>query len=137
MYFGLSFYFLGVWQAVLFIVIHQGLFGLYYASVTASNHKGMPTLGEGDDLDFLRQQVLTSRNVKSHPLIDFWYGGLNFQIEHHLFPNMPRNKLREAQTIVRRFCEEHSIAYSETGLGQSYREILGSLQVASLAARES
>ncbi len=137
LYFGLSFYLLGVWQAVLFIVIHQGLFGLYYASVTASNHKGMPMWEEGNDFDFLRQQVLTSRDVKSHPLIDFWYGGLNFQIEHHLFPNMPRNKLREAQPIIRRFCEERSVAYSETSLVQSYREILESIQVASLAVRES
>ena len=133
-YFGLSFYLMGAWQAVLFIAVHQGLFGLYYASVTASNHKGMPILGEGDDFDFLRQQVLTSRNVKSHPLIDFWYGGLNFQIEHHLFPNMPRNKLREAQVIVKRFCEERAIAYSETGLIQSYREILQSLHQASVQA---
>ena len=137
LYFGLSFYLMGVWPAVLFIVIHQGLWGLYFASVTASNHKGMPIMEEGADFDFLRQQVLTSRNVKSHPLIDFWYGGLNFQIEHHLFPNMPRNKLREAQATVSSFCQERSIAYSETGLLQSWREILGSLQAVTLSARES
>ncbi len=132
---GLPIYFLGIWQALLFILIQQALFGIYYASVTASNHKGMPTLIDGN-LGFLRQQVLTSRNVRSHPLIDFWYGGLNFQIEHHLFPSLPRNKLRETQRVVRRFCEEWEIGYHQTGLVQSYREILASVHSASWAARE-
>jgi fatty acid desaturase len=131
---GLPFYFLGLWDGLLFVLIQQTLFGIYYASVTASNHKGMPTLLNGD-IDFLRQQVLTSRNVRSNPLIDFWYGGLNFQIEHHLFPSMPRNKLRETQRIVRRFCEEWEIGYHQTGLVQSYREILDSVCSASRAAK--
>lgn len=137
LYFGLLFYVLGVWQAGLFVLIHQGLWGLYYASVTATNHKGMPVLGKDDELDFLHQQVITSRNIKSHPVVDFLFGGLNFQIEHHLFPTMPRNKLKEAQTIVRPFCEKQGIAYSETGLLESYRDIMGSLRETSLVARES
>ncbi len=87
----------------------------------------MPILEKDSPLDFLRQQVLTARNVRAAPLTDFWYGGLNYQIEHHLFPTIPRNKLRKAQQIVRAFCKEHNIAYHETGMLQSYREILGHL----------
>ena len=128
LYLALPYYLLGVQQALLFILVHQLFFGLYFASVIASNHKGMPMLEEGADLGFLRQQVLTARNVRSHPLTDFWYGGLNFQIEHHLFPSMARNNLREARTIVKRFCGERGIAYYETGLRQSYRDILQALR---------
>jgi hypothetical protein len=47
----------------------------------APNHKGMPALSEGHDLDFLRKQVLTSRNVQGGPWVDFVLGGLNYQIE--------------------------------------------------------
>src|SRR5690606_16149009 len=83
-------------MAIAFVLIHQAAFGVYNSSVFASNHKGMPLTAEGDDLDFLREQVLTSRNVAGHPLTDFWYGGLNYQIEHHLFPTMPRNQLAKA-----------------------------------------
>ena len=134
-YLALPYYFLGFGQAVLFIVVHQLFFGLYFSSVIASNHKGMPYWDENAVLDFLSQQVLTSRNVTSSPLTDFWYGGLNFQIEHHLFPNMPRNKLRSAQVIVKRFCEERSISYCETGLVQSYRDVLRSLRAVSVLER--
>ena len=83
-------------------MVQQGLFGLYLGCSFAPNHKGMPTLTEADRLDFLRRQVLTSRNVRGGCLVDFVLGGLNYQIEHHLFPSMPRPNLRHAQPIVRR-----------------------------------
>jgi hypothetical protein len=76
-------------QALVFVVVHQGLFGLYLGCSFAPNHKGMPTLSDADQLDFLRRQVPTSRNVAGSRLVDWGLGGLNYQIEHHLFPNMP------------------------------------------------
>ena len=133
-YLALPYYFLGLGQALLFIALHQLAFGLYFSSVIAANHKGMPLVEESRDTDLLRQQVLTARNVRSHPLTDFWYGGLNFQIEHHLFPSMPRNQLREAQPIVKRFCQERGIAYRETGLIESYRDIIDALREVSILA---
>ena len=135
LYLGLVFYALSVGQALLFILVHQALFGLYNGSVFAPNHKGMETLDSESQLDFVRRQVLTSRDVKAHPLTDFLYGGLNYQIEHHLFPSMPRNKLKKAQVIVRAFCEERSIPYRESGSLQSTREILQYLHQVSAPLR--
>ena len=103
------------WQGLLFIAVNQLLIGLYIGSTFAPNHKGMLMLDGKVKLDFLRRQVLTSRNVKSSHVNDLLYGGLNYQIEHHLFPSMPRHHLKEAQKIVRPFCGEYSISYYETG----------------------
>ncbi len=136
LYFGLLFSSLGILQAIVFVTIHRALFGLYLGSVAAPNHKGMLVLDKDSPMDFLRRQVLTSRNVKAHPLTDFWYGGLNYQIEHHLFPTIARNKLKAAQQIVRTFCEAHSIAYYETSVVQSYKEILHFLHEVSAPLRE-
>ncbi|MFI5889626.1 fatty acid desaturase family protein [Actinoplanes sp. NPDC051513] len=111
-------------QAVAFIAIHQGLFGLYMGCSFAPNHKGMPILDADDDTDFLRRQVLTSRNVNGGRFLDGVLGGLNYQIEHHLFPSMPRANLHRAQPIVRRFCEAHDVAYAQTSLIDSYRQAL-------------
>jgi fatty acid desaturase len=124
-------------QALLFIAVHRGLFGMFMVSIFAPNHKAMPVLARESQLDFLRRQVLTSRNVSAHPITDFWYGGLNYQIEHHLFPRLPRNKLREAQQIIRSFCGDHSIAYHETSVLQSYREILQHLHEVGAPLREA
>jgi fatty acid desaturase len=127
---------LGPWQALVFILLHRGLLGVFIGAVFAPNHKGMLVLGKDDDkLDFLRKQVLTARSVRSTPLIDFLYGGLNHQAAHHLFPSMPRNKLRNAAEMTRRFCNEHGIPYHETGVIQSFREILQSLHETSASLR--
>lgn len=127
---------LGSWPLALgFALVQQGVFGFYNSSVFASNHKGMAMVPPGEHWGFLREQVLTSRNVRAHPVIDFWYGGLNYQIEHHLFPTMPRNNLRRAQRIVVEFCAQRGIPYYQTGLLQSYREILAHLHAVSAPLR--
>ncbi|MGN5381875.1 fatty acid desaturase family protein [Streptomyces lasalocidi] len=111
-------------KAVAFVAVHQCLFGVYLGCTFAPNHKGMPTLTGDDRPDFLRRQVLTSRNVRGGQLTDVMLGGLNYQIEHHLFPSMPTPHLRRAQVVVRQYCAEIGVPYHETGLIQSYREAL-------------
>jgi fatty acid desaturase len=74
--------------------------------------------------DFLRRQVLASRNVRGGWLTDIILGGLNYQIEHHLFPSMPSPQLRRAQPIVRKYCEGIGVDYLETGLIASYAQAL-------------
>ncbi|WP_374103672.1 fatty acid desaturase [Micromonospora sp. U56] len=111
-------------QAVAFIAVNQGLLGLYLGCSFAPNHKGMPILDAEDNLDYLRRQVLTSRNVRGGRFVDALLGGLNYQIEHHLFPSMPCPNLRHARPLIRRFCAEHDIDYHETSLGRSWAEAL-------------
>jgi fatty acid desaturase len=111
-------------KAAVFILVQQGLFGLYLGCSFAPNHKGMPVLAAGDRTDFLRRQVLTSRNVRGGPLTDFALGGLNYQIEHHLFPSMPRRNLRRSQALVAAFCQQHGVPYCHTSLVGSYVQAL-------------
>lgn len=123
-YFGMVFLVLSPMKALVFVTVQQGLFGVYLGCAFAPNHKGMPILRADDNSDFLRRQVLTSRNVRGGVLVDLLLGGLNYQIEHHLFPSMPRANLRLAQPIVRRFCGERGISYTEASLIQSYGQML-------------
>jgi fatty acid desaturase len=127
LYLGAVFTVLPFGKALVFIIVHQGLFGLYLGSTFAPNHKGMPVLTKDDKLDFLRKQVLTSRNVKGGWFSDVALGHLNYQIEHHLFPNMPAPNLRKAQPIVERHCAEIGVSYLETGLIDSYGQALSHL----------
>jgi fatty acid desaturase len=124
------------WHLILFAVIHQGFMGLYMGSIFAPNHKGMFMPDKNSRIGFLWRQVPTARNVKNPWLFDFWFGGLNYQIEHHLFTDMPQNKLREAQKIVKIFCKDHDIPYSETGFFQTYKEILEYLRAVSAPLRQ-
>jgi len=108
-------------QAIAFVAVQQGVFGFYMGCSFAPNHKGMPILQPGEQRDYLRRQVLTSRNIRGGRVVDFVLGGLNYQVEHHLFPSMPRPNLRRAQPLVRDFCQQRKIAYAETSLLASYR----------------
>ncbi|GAB1333511.1 acyl-CoA desaturase [Streptomyces sp. E-15] len=114
-------------KAVAFLAVNQCLFGVYLGCTFAPNHKGMPTITGDQRLDFLRRQVLTSRNVRGGRFTDVMLGGLNYQIEHHLFPSMPTAHLRRARVIVRQYCAEIGVPYHETGLIRSYREALAHL----------
>jgi fatty acid desaturase len=123
-YAGLLLFAMSPVQAVVFVAVHQALFGLYLGLSFAPNHKGMPALSPAEEADYLLRQVLTSRNVRGHWLTDRALGGLNYQIEHHLFPSMPRCNLRAAQPIVKEFCAARGVSYLETGLVASYAQAL-------------
>ncbi len=111
-------------KAAVFIAVHQGLLGLHLGSAFAPNHKGMAMPEPGERWGHLRRQVLTSRNVHGGPVVDWFLGGLNYQIEHHLFPNMPRPNLRRAQPLIREHCDRLGLSYTETGLLESYAQSL-------------
>jgi fatty acid desaturase len=81
----------------------------------------MPVLDEAQSSDPLLRQVLTSRNLRGNRMLDAALGGLNFQIEHHLFPSMPRPNLRLAQPLVREFCLGRGVTYTEVAPLASYR----------------
>jgi len=117
-------------RAVMFIAVSQALFGFYLGVSFITNHVGMPILTEGDELGFLRRQVMTSRNLSGRSFTGFMFGGLDTQIEHHLFPTMPRANLRRARELVRPFCVERRIAYAEQSPWRAYREVLRSLRIA-------
>jgi fatty acid desaturase len=69
--------------------------------------------------------------------VDGVFGGLNYQIEHHLFPHMPRPNLRRAQPIVRDFCARHGISYMQTGVFASYAIVLRHLHDAGAPLRRA
>ena len=123
-------------KAAAFFGVQMGLFGLLLGGSFAPNHKGMPIVPANMKVDFMRRQVLMSRNITGGLVTDFAMGGLNYQVEHHLFPNMPRPNLRHAQPIVREFCRQHKIKYTETTLTESYGIVVRYLNRVGLSARD-
>jgi fatty acid desaturase len=63
-------------------------------------------------------------------------GGLNYQIEHHLFPSMPMVNLRRAAPLVRSFCGAHGIRYEVTSATASYGAVLRHLRSVGQELRE-
>jgi fatty acid desaturase len=122
-------------KAVVFMIVQQGLFGLYLGCSFAPNHKGMPILDVDDQSDFLRRQAVTSRNVRGGWLTGLALGGLNYQIEHHLFPSMPRPNLRRSQALIEAFCKQRGVPYCQSSLVGSYAQALRHLNAVGRPAR--
>jgi fatty acid desaturase len=122
--------------AVVFLFVQLAVFGVYMGASFAPNHKGMPLIPRGERVDFLERQVLTSRNIRGGTFMDSFMGGLNYQIEHHLFPSMARPALARTQQIVREYCRENGVRYTETGLIESYAIVIAYLNRVGLAARD-
>jgi hypothetical protein len=123
-------------KAVAFLGVQLAVFGLYMGSSFAPNHIGMPLVSPKLKLDFLRRQVLMSRNISGGSLISVFMGGLNYQIEHHLFPSMARPYLRKAQPLVSAYCAAQGVPYTRTTLWQSYRIVIGYLNTVGLRGKD-
>ncbi|MCS5732489.1 acyl-CoA desaturase [Herbiconiux sp. CPCC 203386] len=132
----LAFLVLSPGVAAAFLGVQLALFGVYMGASFAPNHKGMPVVPKELKIDFLRRQVMMSRNIRGNRTIDVAMGGLNYQIEHHLFPSMPRPHLRHAAPIVAAYCAELDVPYLETGLFQSYGIVVRYLNRVGLGDRD-
>ena len=128
--------FLPVGIAAAFLAVQMAVFGVCLGAAFAPAHKGMPIVPATMKLDFLRRQVLVSRNIRGNPLVDFFMGGLNYQIEHHLFPSMPRCNLKKARPLVRSYCQDAGVDYMEVGLLESYAIVVSYLNHVGLQARD-
>jgi fatty acid desaturase len=122
--------------AFVFLAVQLGLFGVYMGMVFAPNHKGMPLVPRDAKLDFLTRQVLMSRNVRGTRALDVFMGGLNYQIEHHLFPSMPRPHLRLAAPLVADYCSRFGVPYTVTGLRESYGIVIRYINRVGLGERD-
>jgi len=130
------FFFLPLGMAFAFLGVQLAVFGVYMGASFAPNHKGMPIIAPGAKLDFFSKQVRTSRNIRGGWWATWLMGGLNYQVEHHLFPSMPRPHLSKAREIVMEQCRTLGVPYTETSLIQSYGIVIAYLNRVGLAARD-
>jgi fatty acid desaturase len=130
------FLFLPVGMAFAFIGVQLAVFGVYMGASFAPNHKGMPIIAPDAKLDFFSKQVRTSRNIRGGWWATSLMGGLNYQVEHHLFPSMARPHLAKARLIVRDHCKTLGVPYTETSLIESYGIVIAYLNRVGLAARD-
>lgn len=124
-----------------FVGVQLAVFGIYMGASFAPNHKGMPLIPKTSTIDFFSRQVLTSRNMMGKTswgtrVLTAVFGGLNYQVEHHLFPSMPRPHLREVSSMVRQYCQELKVPYTVASVSESYAQVIRYLNTVGLSARD-
>lgn len=101
--------------AISFFLISEGVGGAGIALIVFMNHYALDQLSfeEGHKANFITLQLEHTRNIAPSPFMNWIAGGLNFQVEHHLFPTIPRNNMPYIRPLVQKFCKENDIPYHE------------------------
>jgi fatty acid desaturase len=130
LWFGVPCLLLGVpvLDALLAYVIPLTVLGPYLAAIFWVNHIGMPLVEKPERFSFFEHQVVTSRTIVNPPAWNWLFGGLNFQIEHHLFPQVPSSRLATVQAIVREHFARHRISYHGVSWCSAVRSVLTHLR---------
>ena len=115
-------------KAVVVVIVSNIVTGIYFSTIFAPNHKGMYEPKKGERLSFIKHQIITSRNINSNPITDYVFMGLNYQIEHHLFPMCPRNKLKYITPHVAKVCDNQKLEFTKVSFIRSNLIILESLK---------
>ncbi len=110
-------------RVVIAYLVPATFLGLHLAAVFWVNHVGMPLVAEPKAFSIVERQVRTSRNIRVPAIIDPVFGGLNYQIEHHLMPSCPPFRLRELREVVRPLLIEAGLPYHESGWGTALRDV--------------
>merc|ERR1712046_122949 len=125
-------------EVITYALISHGVSGILHVQICIS-HFAMGTYhgnAYNDDSDeWFRMQVATTMNIDCPWYMDWFHGGLQFQIEHHLWPRLPRHNLRYASKLVKKFCEENNVHYHMPRWIEAQKELITSLKAVALNAR--
>jgi delta8-fatty-acid desaturase len=119
------------YERLAYILVSHILAGVLHVQICLS-HFAMETyhgFAYNDDKDeWFRMQLATSLNIDCYPWMDWFHGGLQFQVEHHLWPRLPRHELRYAQKLVQEFCHEHNVEYHNLPWVEAQRQLIASMR---------
>lgn len=119
-------------HAAMYFLVSQTSCGLFLATVFGLGHNGMAVYPADERPDFWKLQVSTTRNVSGNFLTDWFCGGLQYQVDHHLFPQLPRHNLPKVHELVTSFCKEQNVTYHEASMWDGTIEVLQHLSTVSV-----
>jgi fatty acid desaturase/cytochrome b involved in lipid metabolism len=129
---GIAFWLLNPSMAIIWIIMSEFITGALLSLVFILNHNGKEVYNTSKD--FVNAQVASTRNIEANMFNDWFTGGLNRQIEHHLFPTMPRHNLNKISSHVRALCEKHGLVYEDLNITLgTYRVVEALAEVAAAA----
>ena len=120
-------------QALAVYLLPLTLLGPYLAAIFWVNHIGMPLVSRAEAFSFVEHQAVSSRTILNPPIWNWVFGGLNFQVEHHLFPKVASRRLSALQPIVQRQLLRHGLPYQALSWPAAVRAVAAHLRLVARA----
>ncbi|KAK1638121.1 fatty acid desaturase [Colletotrichum phormii] len=114
------------WDRFVFVIISHMFQAPLHVQITLS-HFAMSTADLGPHESFPQKMLRTTMDVDCPTWLDFFHGGLQFQVVHHMYPRIPRHNLRKTQRLVQDFCNDVGIPYALYGFVDGNKDVVGRL----------
>ncbi|TVU34111.1 hypothetical protein EJB05_15939, partial [Eragrostis curvula] len=105
----------GHWERAAFVLLSFAVTGIQHVQFCLNHFSAGTYVGRPRGDDWFQKQTRGTLDVDCPPWMDWFHGGLQFQVEHHLFPRLPRCHLRRVAPVVRELCRKHGLPYQSCG----------------------
>ncbi|ONK54973.1 uncharacterized protein A4U43_UnF9030 [Asparagus officinalis] len=123
-------------ERVMFVLASFAITGIQHVQFTLNHFSGDVYVGPPRGNDWFEKQTAGTVNITCPWWMDWFHGGLQFQVEHHLFPRLPRCNLRRVSPIVQQYCKKHNLTYKSASFIDANRKTLEVLRNAAMQARD-
>ncbi|XP_074562730.1 delta(8)-fatty-acid desaturase 2-like [Curcuma longa] len=123
-------------ERVLFVLASFAVAGIQHVQFCLNHFSTNVYVGPPQANDWFQTQTMGTLDIACPPWMDWFHGGLQFQVEHHLFPRLPRAQLRRVAPIVRELCLKHGLPYNSFSFWEANVRTIATLRAAALLARD-
>ncbi|KAG8381810.1 hypothetical protein BUALT_Bualt05G0011400 [Buddleja alternifolia] len=120
----------------IFVLSSFAITGIQHVQFCLNHFSTSVYVGPPKGNDWFEKQTSGSLDIECLSWMDWFHGGLQFQIEHHLFPRLPRNQLRKISPFVKDLCKKHGLPYNIASFYEANVLTIRTLKNAAMQARD-
>ncbi|KAG6502788.1 delta(8)-fatty-acid desaturase 2-like [Zingiber officinale] len=124
------------WERCLFVLVSFAVTGIQHVQFCLNHFSSSVYIGPPRANDWFQKQTMGTLDISCAPWMDWFHGGLQFQVEHHLFPRLPRGQLRRVAPFVQELCLKHGLPYDVFSFWEANVRTIATLREAALQARD-
>ncbi|XP_029129891.1 delta(8)-fatty-acid desaturase 2 [Cajanus cajan] len=125
------------WERALFVLVSFSVTAIQHVQFCLNHFSSKVYLGPPNGSDWFQIQTNGTLDVSCSSWMDWFHGGLQFQVEHHLFPRLPRCNLRKIAPLVKDLCNKHNLPYNCVSFWKANVLTIQTLRTAALQARDA
>ncbi|KAK6140812.1 hypothetical protein DH2020_025442 [Rehmannia glutinosa] len=122
-------------ERVLFVLASFCVTSIQHVQFCLNHFAANVYVGAPKGNDWFEKQTSGTIDISCSSWMDWFFGGLQFQLEHHLFPRLPRCQLRNVSPLVQELCKKHNLPYRSLSFFEANKWTIRTLRTAALQAR--
>lgn len=120
-----------------FVLSSFAVTGIQHVQFCLNHFSKENYVGRPCSTSWLEDQARGTLDIQCGPWMDWFHGGLQFQVEHHMFPRLPRYNLRKISPLVKSFCAKHQLPYTMVTFWEANVRTIATLRAAALEAQDA